>query len=237
MPNPYFEFKQFTVYQDQCTMKVSTDSCILGAWFAEKIPSPSSVLDIGSGTGLLMLMLAQKNKVSLDGIEIDLPSFKQLQTNISNSKWKDSISVFPGDVRNFSFPHKYDFIISNPPFYEGDLRSPAEDKNVARHSKELTLQDLLGVIDRNLGLRGRFGVLLPYRRKDEFLDLAGSRNFHLQEELSIRQTSAHTFFRVILEFSRDKSSFTTRSELAIQSENGAYTEEFIELMKDYYLYL
>src|ERR1051326_2195609 len=103
MANTYFQFKQFTIHQDQCAMKVCTDACILGAWFAEKIPSQSAVLDIGSGTGLLMLMLAQKNRGEIDGIELDLPSFKQLKENITNSKWKENLHVFPGDVRTFSF--------------------------------------------------------------------------------------------------------------------------------------
>src|ERR1700737_2802949 len=110
MPNPYFQFKQFIIRQDLCAMKVCTDACILGAWFAEKIPSYSMILDIGSGTGLLMMMLAQKNKAEIQGIEIDLSSFKQLKENISHSKWKDKLKAFPGDVRTFKFPTKYDFI-------------------------------------------------------------------------------------------------------------------------------
>ena len=128
MANTYFQFKQFIIHQDQCAMKVCTDACILGAWFAEKIPSQSAVLDIGSGTGLLMLMLAQKNKSEIDGIELDLSSFKQLKENISISKWKESLHAFPGDVRTFSFSSKYDFIIVNPPFFEGDLLSSSAGK-------------------------------------------------------------------------------------------------------------
>src|SRR5215469_2574817 len=99
MPNNYFQFKQLTIHQDQCAMKVCTDACILGAWFAEKIPNSSFVLDIGSGTGLLMLMLAQKSKSEIDGIEVDLPAFKQLRENIAASQWKDRLQAFPGDVR------------------------------------------------------------------------------------------------------------------------------------------
>jgi tRNA1Val (adenine37-N6)-methyltransferase len=104
MRNSYFQFKQFTVYQDQCAMKVCTDACILGAWFAAKAPAYANVLDIGSGTGLLMLMLAQKHKGEIMGIELELDAFRQLKDNIEKSPWRQLLKVFPGDVRSFSFP-------------------------------------------------------------------------------------------------------------------------------------
>jgi tRNA1Val (adenine37-N6)-methyltransferase len=237
MSNPYFQFKQFTIYQDQCAMKVCTDASILGAWFAEKTPSCSLVLDIGSGTGLLMLMLAQKHKGQIQGIELDLAAFKQLKQNITQSKWKEDLKVFPGDVRSYSFPYKFDFIITNPPFFEGDLVAASESANLAKHSKELTLAELLTVIGTNLESAGSFGILLPYYRVDYFIELAGSRQFYLQEKLLVRQTPRHGFFRGILHFSRKKESFVPASELCIKNEAGVYTEEFVELMKDYYLYL
>lgn len=237
MPNPYFQFKQFVVYQDQCAMKVCTDACILGAWFAEKMPSWSLVLDIGSGTGLLMLMLAQKHKGEIQGIELDLAAYKQLKENITQSKWKEDLKVFRGDARSHSFPYKFDFIITNPPFFEGDLISTSEAANLAKHSKELTLAELLTVIDTNLEVTGSFGILLPYHRMDYFTELAAIRQFYLQEKLLVRQTPHHDFFRAILHFSRKEDSFVPGSELCIKSEAGVYTEEFVELMKDYYLYL
>lgn len=237
MPNPFFQFKQFIVYQDQCALKVCTDACILGAWFSEKVAPFSQVLDIGSGTGLLMLMLAQRHKGEIRGIELDLASFKQLKENIANSKWRESLKVFPGDVREFSFAEKFDFIISNPPFYEGDLTSGSDVKNLAKHSKELTLAELIAVIDTNLKRTGSFGVLLPYHRMEYFEGLSAARQFHLQEKLLVRQTPRHEPFRVILHFSRKQDPFVPVTELTIQQEGGGYTEEFMELLKDYYLYL
>ncbi len=237
MANNYFQFKEFTIRQDQCAMKVCTDACILGAWFALKIPTCSSVLDIGSGTGLLMLMLAQKNKSEIDGIELDLSSFKQLKENISNSKWKNYLKVFPGDVRTFSFPAKYDFIIVNPPFFEGDLPSSSNEKNIAKHGTALTLDKLIRVIDSNLLLSGSFGILLPYHRTAWFEDLALKNNFYAHEKLLIRQTPGHPYFRSVVHFSRNKVNSCITAELIIQNENGDYTGEFIELMRDYYLYL
>ena len=140
MPNPYFRFKQFTIYHDQCAMKVCTDACILGAWFADRIKNPSIILDIGAGSGLLMMMLTQKNKSEIHGIEIDEPSFRQLTENVSGSNWKDQVKVFHGDARTFLFPVQYDFIITNPPFFLNDLQSDKDHLNVAKHSKQLTLE-------------------------------------------------------------------------------------------------
>jgi tRNA1Val (adenine37-N6)-methyltransferase len=236
MPNSYFQFKQFTIHQDQCAMKVCTDACILGAWFGDKTPSYARVLDIGSGTGLLMLMLAQKHKGEIKGIEIDLDAFHQLKDNIAKSPWRQLLKVYPGDIRTYSFPEKFDFIISNPPFYENDLPASSPTANLARHSKELTLSELLAAIDTNLSNKGSFGVLLPYHRTGWFEELAAARHgFALNEKLLVRQTPRHDFFRSILRFSRQKDNFIPTSELSIQDNAGAYTEDFTELMKDYYL--
>lgn len=219
-------------------MKVCTDACILGAWFAEKAPPYAYILDIGSGTGLLMLMLAQKHRGEIRGIEIDLDTFHQLKSNISQSPWRQQLKVYPGDIRSFSFNEKFDFIISNPPFYENDLPAASTAANLARHSKELTLSELLEAIDANLSNKGSFGVLLPYHRTAWFEDqAAGKHGFILKEKLLVRQTPRHDFFRSILYFSRQKDSFIPSTELTIQNNDGAYTEDFIELMKDYYLNL
>ena len=237
MPNPYFQFKQFTIYQDQCAMKVCTDACILGAWFAAKIPSYSTILDIGCGSGVLMMMLAQKNKADIHGIEIDLPSFKQLKENISHSKWKDKLKAFPGDARTFSFPGHYDFIISNPPFFENDLEPDQENLQVAKHSKLLTLEELLKVIDRNLSKEGSFGILLPFHRHAYFIDLCNKNGFWLSEQLLVRQTPGHEYFRSILHFKRQADKFSPEHELVIQDGANNYSLEFRELLGDYYLYL
>jgi len=238
MANTYFQFKQFIIHQDQCAMKVCTDACILGAWFAQKTPAWSQVLDIGSGTGLLMLMLAQKHKGEIRGIELDLAAYRQLRDNIGQSPWRQMLKAFPGDVRSFTFPGKFDFIISNPPFFEGDLLSASATANLAKHSKELTLTELLAVIDVNLSSEGSFGILLPYHRMAWFVEQAAGRyGFFLREELLVRQTPKHDFFRSILYFSRHREGSVATAELTIQDGEGGYTPDFVELMKDYYLYL
>jgi len=238
MRNSYFQFKLFTVYQDQCAMNGCTDACILGAWFAAKAPAYANVLDIGSGTGLLMLMLAQKHKGEIMGIELELDAFRQLKDNIEKSPWRQMLKVVPGDIRSFSFPGKFDFIITNPPFYENDLPAASTAANIARHSKQLTFPELLTAIDANLSSKGSFGVLLPYHRAAAFEELAtNAYGFTLKERLLVRQSPRHDFFRSILYFSRHGDNFIPTSELTIQRYDGAYTEDFTELMKDYYLYL
>lgn len=237
MSNSYFQFKQFIIHQDQCAMKVCTDACILGAWFAAKVPNQSLILDIGSGTGLLMMMLAQKNNAEIHGIEIDLTAYKQLKENISQNSWKERLKVFPGDARNYVFPDKYDFIITNPPFFENDLLSDNENEQVAKHSKQLTLEELVTVIDNNLQSYGGFGILLPYHRWEFFDKLAGEKGLHLTEKLFVKQSPKHSYFRAILHYSRSKENFIPEFELLIQQADGTNSVEFTDLMKEYYLKL
>jgi len=235
--NTYFQFKQFTIHQDQAAMKVCTDACILGAWFSAKIPQYTTVLDIGSGTGLLMMMLAQRSQAEIHGIEIDLAAYKQLKENITQNDWKTRLKVFPGDARNFGFPLQYEFIISNPPFFEDDLQSASESEQIAKHSKHLTLDELIQVISNNLQPHGAFGILLPFHRWEYFNQLATRYNFSLTEKLFVRQSPQHPFFRAILHYTRTPDDFAPTFELTIKNATGGYTPEFVELLKDYYLYL
>lgn len=219
-------------------MKVCTDACMLGAWFAEKVPQYATILDIGSGTGLLMMMLAQKSKAHIHGIELDLPCFKQLKENISQNNWKERLKIFPGDVRSFAFPHKYEFIITNPPFFEDGLGSKTEEEKLAKHSQELSLRELIEVIGVHLCEHGAFGVLLPFERWEYFNRLSEEKHFYLREKLFVKHCPGRHFSRAILHYSRRKENYIPAFEMSIhKNENAPYTEEFIELLKDYYLYL
>lgn len=243
MPNNYFRFKEFTIHQDKCSMKVCTDACIFGAYVAGSIANNipqmagSNCLDIGSGTGLLSLMIAQKNPHSIiDAIEIEKNAYEQAKENCSISKWNDRLNIFHNDVKNFISQKKYDLIISNPPFYENELLSTEKNKNIAKHDKGLTLKDLVAIVKKYLSEPGFFAILLPYHRVKYFEDLAEENNLFLQQKLLIRQTPSHNFFRGILIFGNDKCDPIT-NELMIKSAEGNYTNEFIELMKEYYLKL
>lgn len=241
MSNSYFRFKEFTVQQDKCSMKVCTDTCLFGAWVAEKIACcrlpVASCLDIGTGTGLLSLMLAQKNPdIIIDSIEIEENAYRQAKENFTNSDWNNRLKIFHTDARSFISDKKYDLIISNPPFYENELLSTEKNKNIAKHDKGLTLKALTKVIKTHLTTTGYFAVLLPYHRIKYFEDLAEVNNFFLLEKLLIRQTPSHNFFRGILFLSSIKTDIRT-TELTIKNNEGTYTQNFTDLLKDYYLKL
>lgn len=237
MSNQYFQFKQFTIEQDRCAMKVSTEACILGAWFARQNIDVKKVLDIGSGTGLLMLMLAQKWQGVFHGIEIDPQAAGQLQENIDRSPWKDSCKVFEGDVRNYPLPVAYDFIITNPPFYEQQLKSNDHSINLARHSDSLTLEELLIAIEDHLSVEGRFGIILPTGRSVLFENMAKEKGFYMIEKLEISHSPSNNKFRSILHMGRKENVREIHSTLYIRDSSGDYSADFIKLMKDYYLYL
>jgi tRNA1Val (adenine37-N6)-methyltransferase len=240
MANNYFQFKQFTIRQDQCAMKVTTDGCLFGGLAAAKIQNPKnniqSILDIGTGTGLLCLMLAQKLNADIDAVEIDKAAYSQAKENFDRSPWKERLHIYNADILKFSSDKKYDCIITNPPFFEDDLRSSDANKNNAKHDTALTLKQLLGVIDTHLKEDGIFFILLPFHRAGYFEKEATAFNFSLAEKLNVRQTPAHDLFRSILLFTRKKRAVII-SELTIKGDDNLYTTEFTELLKDFYLHL
>ena len=243
-------------------MKVCTDSCILGAWTVNRLMDAVKILDIGTGTGLLPLMLAQKTNGIMDAIESDPEAAAQAGENIAESPWYDRIRILEGDVRLFSFENKYDFIISNPPFYESDLRSPVAKKNKAKHNESLTLDQLLTIMSLNLRANGSCSILLPFHRTEYFEKSAAEQGFFLKEKLTIRQTPGHDPFRSILLFKNEKSPVyfprkpypneksaaqfpaglqlnekspaILSEQLIIKDSRGRYTSEFSDLMQDYY---
>ncbi len=241
VPNNYFQFKQFTIYQDRCALKVSTDSCVFGAWLAKKVAGfeyhLSGCLDIGAGSGLLMLMLAQQFAGPIDGIEIDQSSYEQATENIAGSSWFNRLRLYHNDIKLFSLPHRYDLILSNPPFFEGDLKSGNPRYNFAKHSDGLSLQDLLQVTDRNLSARGVFAVLLPQHRADWFEALASSYGLFVTDKLCIRQSLQHPYFRTALLLNRQGAGQQKKEELVIRQSPGVYSFAFIALLKHYYLHL
>lgn len=247
MGNSYFAFKQFTVQQDKCAMKVCTDACLFGAvaagYFNDNI-QPLHVLDIGTGTGLLSLMFVQKNSEAvIDAVEIDEAAAAQANENFTASPWKERLTVHHTSIQHFtneqikqSTNPQYNFILTNPPFFEGDLKSPDDNRNKALHSSKLSLSELVDSIQKLLKPSGVFGVLLPYHRAEYFIELAKVAGFHLSKNISVKQTTKHPFFRSILFFSNEFVSYS-EEVISIIDESNHYTAEFTTLLKDYYLYL
>jgi tRNA1Val (adenine37-N6)-methyltransferase len=241
MANTFFRFKQFTVEQEHCAMKVCTDACLFGAWIASVTQHTTSpihkILDIGSGTGLLSLMAAQENPNALiDAIEIDPDAATQSQQNFQGSPWKERLTSIQGDVKQIVLPAKYDLIISNPPFFENDLKSDAAKRNLALHSDALSLEELLTAIKNNLTDAGRFAVLLPYHRSAAFEEMAIGEKFYPEEKVLVKQTPKHPYFRSMLLFSTQQSG-TIEKEMVIKDEFNDYSKAFIQLLKNYYLFL
>lgn len=216
-------------------MKVCTDSCIFGAWTARRLYGSRHVLDIGTGTGLLSLMLAQKNQASFDAIELDSETSNQAAENIACSPWASKVRVINADARIHPLGHKYDFIISNPPFFEADLLSPSPQKNKTRHAETLSLEELMIVVQDNLQATGAFSILLPFGRMNYFQNLAMKKGFFPSEKLVIRQTPAHAPFRSVLLFTRGPAAHNPGNELSIRDEKGNETPALLELLADYYL--
>ena len=244
MSNNYFRFKQFTVFQDNCAMKVCTDACLFGALTAnQKLilgvaeGQTSNCLDIGTGTGLLSLMVAQKDPDTIiDAVEIDREAAIQAGENFSASPWKKRLHIYNSDILLFRPDRKYDRIFSNPPFFEDDLMSPDQDKNNAKHDTSLSLTELLQVVKHHLAADGTFSVLLPYRRVNHFIEEAGKKELHLTQKILVKQTEKHDYFRGILFFSKEKKQ-AVQSGMSIKDSEGNYSAEFISALKDYYLYL
>jgi len=230
-------------------MKVTTDACLFGAWFAEQVrrlrievhsPVSRHVLDIGTGTGLLSLMLAQKNpELEIDAIEIDEETSLQAKTNFAKSPWKDLVQIINADVKNYPFTKKYDVVFSNPPFYEKELKGERQKKNLALHDDGLRLPALLDIIKRNLASDGTYYLLLPYKRNEEVKKLLNSNGLNVQQIIFARPSIHHEYFRMMISGKRISTGpiETTIEEISIMDGNNVYTDAFILLLKDYYLHL
>lgn len=225
-------------------MKVTTDACLFGAWIVNRIYKEKIIvnhcLDVGTGTGLLSLMFAQRNhETIIDSVETDEDSYQQAKENADALSFKNNINVIHTDVRTYQFKHKYDLIICNPPFYENELKSGSIKKNIAHHNEGLLLDELLSIIKKNLNHTGRFYLLLPFKRNEEIKRLLEKHELSLLQMTYVKQSFFHDHFRIMLtgQLNSGISVNADFDELSIWDENKKYTTEFAELLKSYYLYL
>lgn len=242
MANSYFQFKQFIIHQDACAMKVTTDSCLFGSMISSLLNGSiiRNVLDIGSGSGLLSLMIAQQfPNAFIDAIEIDEPSATQAQENILASPWKDQIRIFQTDIKNYKTEKKYDLVISNPPFYENELKSPDNRRNIAHHQTHLLPEELVHSIKEKISVNGKFFLLLPYKKQEDWLILLNKAALQAEQIVLVKQTVNHpSYFRMIIQGSSGIGLENIKeSVITIKDGDNQYTDAFRLLLKDFYLHL
>lgn len=230
MPNTYFRFRQFTIHQDRTAMKVCTDACLFGAWTVSEISDEKikRVLDIGAGTGLLSLMIAQATDAQIDAVEIDKNAYAQASENFAASPWSNKLQVHHGAIQQFDPPNRFDLIICNPPFYESDLRSPDNKKNLAMHSTQLGVDELFDSMKRLLAPGGKIAILVPYRRTTAIERKIEDANLFVYKKVAVKQTEKHSPFRCMYLINDFISAFSER-KITVKDE------QFNSLLKGYYL--
>ena len=216
-------------------MKVGTDGCLLGAW--AKANSPHYILDIGAGTGLISLMLAQRfPNTIIDAVEIEPTCAKQAHENIQESPWRDRVSIHHSSIQLFEADHQYDLIVSNPPYFTNAFAAPNQNRHQARHDDTLSVQDLIHQAKRLLSTDGVLCVILPVDRFETFDHVAAEAQLKLHERVNVMPTPTKEAKRVLLKYGRQSHPQTVRS-FYIEAKRGQYSEHFTKLLEDFYLYL
>ncbi|MEO8515826.1 MAG: methyltransferase [Flavobacterium sp.] len=234
-----FKFKQFTIAQDRCAMKVGTDGVLLGAWTPID-HNPYSVLDVGAGTGLIALMLAQRSFAKqIDALEIDEEAYEQATDNFENSPWNDRLFCFHAGLDEFMEEpeDEYDLIVSNPPFYSEDYKTENEQRDLARFSDAMPFEDLVEAADLLLSENGIFAVIIPYKEEEKFIALADEFELYPTKITRVKGTPTTEIKRSLLAFSRKKTAVFPTNELIIETARHQYTPEYIALTKEFYLKL
>ncbi len=242
MSNTWFQFKQFTINQANSAMKVSTDGVLLGAWvniseFEET--SGVSLLDVGTGTGLIALMLAQKSEKSqIKAIELDAEACKDAVNNFEKSPWSNRLSLIKGNfIRMNLGTEKFDHIVCNPPYFTNSLKAKNGLRNLARHDDDLPVSDFLYTAEKILKQAGTLNLILPYARFEEVTAMSAKIGFSLNRKTTVATRVGEAPKRVLAEWARLKKPLEL-SEISIYlKDRNQYTEEFINLTKNYYLSL
>lgn len=238
MSNPFFQFKQFVVYHDKCAMKVGTDGVLAGAW--TQVEGACHILDIGTGSGLIALMLAQRNaEASIVAVDIDNGAVEQAQENVARSPWADRITVLQQDIRQVpeEWKGRFDVIVSNPPYFVEQVKCPHAQRNTARHTDDLDFGALLDAVAELLAGQGHFSVILPATAASEFVALALKRKLYLSRQTWVHPREELAAKRVLMTFGRTPCADAEVTHLAIECERYVYTPDFRKLASPFYLAL
>lgn len=237
MPNTYFQFKQFRINQEQSGMKVTTDACLFGAWVVDQlrhVGEPERILDIGAGTGLLSLMVAQETENSrIEAVELNERAFAEAEENFRNSAWNRRLTLVQSSIQDHQTKDTYDCILCNPPFFKGSQKGKKEDKNQAVHSESLPFDELLETVQRLLSKDGRCYLLYPEREMTEFISLAKTKGLHLETLVIVRNQEGQPVFRNLASFSFSQLKSSTH-ELVIRRQDGKYTDDFWGFLNIFY---
>ena len=229
-----FVFKQFIVKQNKCAMKVGTDAVLLGSW--ADLPLSGQILDIGAGTGIITMMLAQRSIAEVDTIEIDKDAYHQAVENCSNCKWKDRLNVHHISFQDFvgKKHKKYDAIVTNPPYFSNSLQASTESRTRARHTCELSFEELIDGIKELLHLKGSFAIILPSKEAEELTEIAEENGLYLAKIMRIKTTETKPAKRVMMQFMFHRKTFS-ESTLVIENSDHTYTSDYKHLTRDFYL--
>lgn len=236
MSNPYFQFKQFTVWHDKCAMKVGTDGVLLGAWTS--VGDARRILDVGTGTGLVALMLAQRcsGDAHIVALEIDEAAAGQAEENVFRSPWKERVGVVRADFKDYQSSVKFDIIVSNPPYFVRSLGCPDHQRNAARHNDSLTYEDLLEGVARLLAEDGVFTIVIPADVAERVRMIAAEKNLNAVRRLNVITKPGGLPKRTLITFAFSNQTCTVE-ELLTEITRHQYSEEYIALTRDYYLNL
>jgi tRNA1Val (adenine37-N6)-methyltransferase len=229
-----FHFKQFSLSHERSTHKIGTDGVLLGAWV--KTEDAKRILDIGTGSGVIALMLAQKSDphTCIDAVELDEQDVAQAKENVLNSPWPSKVMIHHADIQDFSPGQKYDLIVSNPPYFVNSWLPPDEKRGKARHTQELSFDKLLNASVRLLDESGKLAVILPYQEGKVFTELASDAGLNLTRELSFRSRKHKPIERLLLEFQSTETP-TSQEHLILHDDGENWSADYRELTKDFYL--
>ncbi len=233
--NTYFQFKQFRIEQKNSAMKVGTDSVLLGAWANPE--GAKSILDIGAGTGILSLMMAQRTEANITAVELDKNSCLDAKVNFANSTWSDRIVLVNEDILDFAkrSPAKFDFIICNPPYFSNGTESPSSERGTARHQKVLALSGLAKIGKELLTRDGKLALILPVEEGEQFIRLAATANLFLNSITKVKPNPVKPIRRYLMEFSNQMQIVDEFVLMLEYEKHHDYTNEHRELTKDFYL--
>ncbi len=227
-----FRFKQFEVRHDRCAMKVNTDGVLLGAWV--DVTDVKNALDVGTGSGIIALMLAQRGVGEIDAVELDNDAALQASENFAASPWASALSMHKTALQQYKPKGQFDLIVSNPPYFENAYKTPAANRNLARHNDTLPLIDLMAFTARWLSSTGKLALILPIEMESNAKGAAGECGLYAAKCCYVKGTVGGETKRVLLTFTKEKAS-PRISEIAIETAPLQYTDEYKELTKDFYL--